>query len=225
MPPKAMKRPSATMPPKAMKRPAAAAAAADDGAAAAEAEVLEKKKGKRSKKSPVSPTWTHGKLSSDPANVLSNILDHILDRIGQTVNRDLKVMSTFQGLSPFASFGGKGETGIKEVCTAVDDGKHATYALLQHKQRATHIVGKLAEILDLYQECFKHGKSCHSSLLEACRAGIDVVMAAGDAAYIKDAAHCLASVSVGGRSVYDLRWWVGGRLIDLRWVGVGNRSR
>lgn len=207
------------MPPKAMKRPAAAAAAADDGAAAAE--VLEKKKkGKRSKKSPVSPTWTHGKLSSDPAIVLSNILDHIFNRIGETVSRDLKVMSTFQGLSPFASFGGKGMTGIKEVCTAID-GKHATYALLQHKQRAMHIVGKLAEILDLHQECFKHGKSCHSSLLEACRTGIDVVMAAGDAEYIKDAAHCLASVSVGGWAVGIRSSVVGGWALV---IDRGNRS-
>ena len=192
------------MPPKVMKRPAAA----DDAAAAAD-EALENKKGKRSKKSPVSPTWTHGKLSySEPADILSNILD----RIGRTVSRDLKVLSTFQGLSPFASFCGKGP-GIKHVCTAVD-GKRAPYALLQ-RSRAMHIFGKLDDIG--HTECLKHGKVCVPELDD-----IDLVMCAGDVACVLDAAPCLGVGGWGG-SVIDLR--VGRRSVIFGVVGGGGERR
>ena len=174
-----------------MKRPAAADGAADAAAAADDAAPAHEKNVKRSKKSPVSPTWTHGKLSpSDPADILSTIVD----RIGATVSRDLKVLSTFQGLSPFASFGGKGPC-IKDVCTAVD-GKRAPFALLQHK-RAMHIVDKLDGIGRT--ECLKHGKVCVPDMSD-----IDLVMCAGDVVCITDAVHCLASawfvgVRAGGK--------------------------
>ena len=136
--------------------------------------------GKKAKKNPLSPTWTHGKLAP---LALSDLLDRIKGCIGTLPAAELNVLSSFQGVSPVSSFRGKGPT-INEVCTAVDM-QRASHHLLQ-KKPAEHIFGKLATIGA--SECIKHCKKCSPDLGK-----IDLVLCDGDAARILDAAPCLDS--------------------------------
>ena len=169
------------MPPVAKKRPAAAQSQLDmQPDAQPDAQPAPAGKKAKTKKNPLSPTWGFGKLVSVPS------VTDVLDSMGHYFNipegaQTLKVVSSFQGLSPLRSFYGKGPA-ITEVCSAVDT-QRACHHHLQNEP-AAHIFGKLATIGAT--ECIKHGKDCSPDLGK-----IDLVLCGGDDEHIRDAAPCL----------------------------------
>ena len=148
-----MDRPSA-----AMKRPAAAGPPSGSG--------------KRRAENPVSPTWAHGKLSSSATH--RDILSKVLGSIPTLAARQLKVVSSFRGISPIPSFAGTGPA-IKEVLAAVPP-QRVGIALLQRVMAAEHIIVG-SDFSDLASSrCVKHGgEACAPDLGD-----IDLVVSGGD---------------------------------------------
>ena len=125
---------------------------------------------------PVSPTWAHGKLSSSGTHrdILSKVLGSIVPRPDILTKKELKVVSSFRGISPIPSFAGTGPA-IKEVLAAVPP-QRVGIALLQRVMAAEHIIVG-SEFSDLASSrCVKHGgEVCAPDLGD-----IDLVVSGGD---------------------------------------------